>query len=298
MNRRRFLTITAAMCAYAALPGGARAGGYAQWEGVALGARARITLEAPDAGLFEAIRAEIARLEDVFSLYRPGSALSRLNRDGVIEAPPFELADCLALAGRVHEATHGLFDPTVQSLWLAYADAQGAPAPARLKALAMGWQGVRLDPARISLGEGMALTLNGIAQGYIADRVAALIRARGYDRVMVDTGELHAIGTAPDGRDWPVTLAGGGQIGLESRALATSAPLGTSFDAGGRVGHILDPRSREPAPARWASVSVSSGSAAVADALSTACCLMESRAAMDRAAAGFRDTRVERAQAV
>ena len=293
MNRRRFLTISAGMVLASGLPAVALQG--VQWRGQALGARATITLDRDDPALMEAIRSEISRLEDVFSLYRPESALSRLNRDGALDGPPQELADCLSLAGAVHAATGGLFDPTVQPLWLAYAAAQGSPDPAAIASLPLGWDRVRAEPGRIALDPGMALTLNGIAQGYIADRVAALIRARGYDRVLVDTGELRALGPAPDGRPWPVNWQGGGGIGLMDRALASSAPMGTLFDAGG-AGHILDPRTRRPAAPRWGLVSVSSTSAAVADALSTGFCLMPDTAAMRAACEHFRDTRVELAR--
>lgn len=290
MKRRRFLTISAGLLLAGTLPAAAQP--YAQWQGQALGARATITLGRDDPALMAAIRAEIARLEGVFSLYLPDSALVRLNRDGRLVAPPPELVDCLALAGRVHEATGGLFDPTVQPLWRAYAAAGGAPDPAHLAALPTGWDGVSAGPAEINLRPGMALTLNGIAQGYIADKVAALIRARGYDNVMVDTGELQAVGRAPDGAPWPVTLQGGGHTQLADRALASSSPTGTRFAPGG-PGHILDPLTRRPAPAHWGLVSVSARSAAVADALSTAFCLVREPAKMQAACERFRDTRVE-----
>ncbi|MFD1810237.1 FAD:protein FMN transferase [Gemmobacter lanyuensis] len=57
--------------------------------------------------------------------------------------------------------------------------------------------------------------------------------------------------------------------------MATSAPLGTTFDAAGRVGHILNPLTGLAGAAQWRGVSISAPSAALADALSTAACLME-----------------------
>jgi thiamine biosynthesis lipoprotein len=123
----------------------------------------------------------------------------------------------------------------------------------------------------------MAMTLNGIAQGYIADRVTRLFEAEGLTEILVDAGELRAAGGMPGGGDWPVELPGGRRTGLRDRALATSAPLGTAFDAEGRVGHILDPRSGRPAPASGPSVTVAAPTAALADALSTALCLLGDR---------------------
>src|SRR5690606_40717482 len=39
--------------------------------------------------------AEIRRLEAIFSLYRPDSALSRLNRDGRLAGPPLDFVELL-----------------------------------------------------------------------------------------------------------------------------------------------------------------------------------------------------------
>jgi thiamine biosynthesis lipoprotein len=297
-TRRRFLAISAAAFA---LPNAARAQPVYTWTGIALGAGATIRLAHPDAAAITTrAAAEIARLEGIFSLYRADSALSQLNRDGSLAEPPFELLECLSIAGAVHHATGGRFDPTVQPLWAAYAEAgvQGrAPETAVLAhALALtGWAGVTLDAAAITLRPGMQLTLNGIAQGYIADRVAGLLAAEGLTDILVDTGEFRAVGGQPQGGAWPVKLAQGGEVALASRALATSAPLGTQFDAAGTLGHILDPRTGFTAAPIWRGISISARSAAVADALSTAACLMDSADQITASLAGFRDCRLESA---
>jgi thiamine biosynthesis lipoprotein len=300
-TRRRFLAISAAAIA---VPGMSRAQPLHVWQGTALGARATLRLAHPDAKAISArVAAEISRLEDIFSLYRPASALSRLNRDARLDNPPFELLECLSLAGAVHGASGGRFDPTVQPLWAGYAEASalgalpGEAALARARALA-GWGGVTLDAAAITLRPGMALTLNGIAQGFIADRVAALLSAEGLGDILIDTGEFRALGRNPEGGAWRVKLAAGGEVALESRALATSAPLGTTFDEGARLGHILDPRTGRPAQTPWREITVSAGAAALADALSTAACLCDSRAEIDALLAPFRDARLETAATV
>lgn len=302
MNRRRFLTITAACAVILAAPGHA-APRLRQWHGVALGSAATIALDHPDADrLIGRALAEIDRLENIFSLYRADSALSRLNRDGLLDAPPFELLDCLSLCGRVHAASGGRFDPTVQPLWQAHAEAwaQGhAPDPARLavaRALT-GWQGVSVQQAQIRLARpGMALTLNGVAQGVIADRVADLLRAEGLSDVLVDTGEIAARGHTPDGQDWPVTLTGGQRLTLADRALASSSPRGTVFDAAGLQGHILDPETGQPVRGAFAAVSISAPRAGLADALSTAACLMADEGQAGALVARFPGARIEALQ--
>jgi thiamine biosynthesis lipoprotein len=84
-------------------------------------------------------------------------------------------------------------------------------------------------------------------------------------------------------------------VALRSQAIASSAPLGTTFDASGQLGHILDPLTGAPAKPVWRSVSISAPSAALADALSTAACLMKDRAAVAAMAAAFDGVQVEAA---
>ncbi|MFV0410648.1 MAG: FAD:protein FMN transferase [Paracoccus sp. (in: a-proteobacteria)] len=302
MNRRRFLTVTAALAGAAALSARSAPPQIRQWHGTALGARATIAFDHPQAARLIALaRAEIDRLEDIFSLYRPESALARLNRAGQLEAPPFELLECLSLCGQVHAASGGRFDPGVQPVWAAHAAAWSAGAAPSAAALAQaravsGWQQVEdIGPDRIRLGRpGAALTLNGAAQGVIADRIADLLRAEGLSDVLVDAGEIAARGHMPDGQGWPVTLAGSGRrLVLSDRAVASSALRGTVFDPAGEVGHILDPQTGLPADAGFASVSISAPRAGLADALSTAACLLPDEAALNQMLAAFPGARAE-----
>lgn len=298
--RRRFLSIMAGAGALAA--GAAPARALTRWRGVAMGAGATIALDHPDAARLIALAlAEIDRLEDVFSLHRAASALSRLNRDGALDAPPPELTELLGLCADLHRATGGAFDPTVQPLWALHARsyaggaAPGADAVAQARRL-VGFENVRIAAGRVAFARpGMALTLNGVAQGFVADRIAALLAAEGLTDALIDTGETRALGARPDGAPWRVGFAdapGERPLALRASALATSAPLGTCFDAQGRAGHILDPRTGAPG-GLWRSVSVTAPRAAVADALSTAFCLMDA-AAIDATLAARPGARVVR----
>lgn len=281
-TRRRFLSILAGA---ATLPviGAAASTNVAQWRGIALGAEAQIILDHPDANkLIASAVAEINRLENIFSLYQSDSQLARLNRDGVLQNPAFEMIELLSICSAIHARTAGAYDPTVQPLWALYANAYSAGSPPDTQEIIRtleftGWQHVRFSPLEVRFAhKGMALTLNGIAQGYIADKVTALFRANGVSNVLVNTGEISALGTAPNGDDWTVKLnnSEGRSVSLHGAAIATSAPLGTTFDEGGNVGHILDPRTGYPGGV-WSSISVVSSTAAEADGLSTAFCLME-----------------------
>ncbi|MCR9088910.1 MAG: FAD:protein FMN transferase [Rhodobacteraceae bacterium] len=306
LPRRRFLAISAAVCG---LPGAAMATDAApttRWSGTALGAAASVRIDglAPDraAPVLTAVQAELLRLERIFSLYRPASALSQLNRNGTLRHPPPELLELLALSDRLHRDTGGAFDPTVQPVFALEAAAvmtARAPDPTARAAArqAVGWDGVHFDAAEVRLDRpGAGITLNGVAQGYITDRIAALLTARGLANILVDMGEVRALGRRGDGRGWQAGIATPrgnlvARVTLADRALATSAPAGTVLDPEGRVGHIFDPVSAKPADMDRL-VSVSADSAALADGLSTAFCLM-TREGVSRALARHPDATLE-----
>jgi len=301
-GRRRFIEITGAAMAGGTLglsgPAAARVP-EVRWRGVVLGARATLRLVHHDRQrarqMLRAGLAEIERLEQIFSLYRPTSALSRLNQDGMLVSPPADLLRLLSLTQRTSRISQGAFDPTIQPLWQLYADhhaghrapgaaGRAAPPPdaiARVKAL-VDWRQVMLSPDRIAFQQpGMAVTLNGIAQGYIGDRVAALLRRMGLRHALVNLGEISALGRHPAGRSWTVGIAKpDSRTGLAHRLTLSDAAIATSGQTPtdrqqktAAFGHILDPRTGQPARLHR-SVSVVASSAAVADGLSTAAFLL------------------------
>lgn len=286
LSRRRFIGIAAATAGLALPPFGGALGaqsGPVRWRGSALGAPAEMVLNHPDRAAAERLLvravAEIARLEDIFSLYRETSALSTLNRLGALAAPPPELVELLDTCRRFHAMTSG-FDPSVQPLWQLHArhfaapgaDPAGPSADEIAAALALvGFEHVAFNRDRIAFARrGMALTLNGIAQGFITDRIVDLLRAGGAVHTLADIGEIRAIGPRADGTPWRVGIAGkAATLDFADMAVATSSPDGFRFGGPGTPGHILDPATGRAA-ARYASVSVVAADATTADALSTA----------------------------
>lgn len=271
MRRRRFLMVAGA--ALLARPGLSEP---VRWSGLAMGAEVSVTLEGPrsraEAAIGE-VKTIVERMERRFSLYDPGSELSRLNRDGDLSAPSEEMLELLRLCARVHRMTEGRFDPTVQPLWRALATGGDVE---EAKAL-VGWDRVRIDNS-VRLTPGQALTLNGIAQGYASDAVREALARRGFHRVLVNMGEYAALGGG-----WTVgvedpTLGVFDALALNDRAVATSSPAALRI---GGADHVLDPLGY--GASNWSTVSVQAASAALADGLSTGLCLCETEAAVRRA---------------
>jgi thiamine biosynthesis lipoprotein len=289
ISRRRFLTIAAA----AAITPPALASETVSWQGRAMGTAARVVLTGADQTsarrLFRKIERLLARVEARFSLHTD-SGLVRLNRTGRWPWPDPDVLALFRLAARAHAATGGAFDPTIQPLWQAVATGGDIAAARKL----VGWRDVVLSEEEIRLARpGMAVTFNGIAQGHAADQVAALLKRAGYKDVLVDIGEINAMGRRPDGKAWQAAIAmpDGKTIGaaaLQDRALAVSSPAGTLIGPDAAHGHILDPRGRGQ---RWQISAVTAPSAALADALSTAFCVME-RVEIDTALTVFPEARI------
>ena len=264
-----------------------------QWDGTSLGSPSRLLLyhhnRAAASRIVAECAAEIERLERIFALYRPDSEIAQLNRNGHIDSPSLDLLTVLSKCQTLSSLSRGAFDVSVQPLWTLYAthffdkasppvEGPASHAVERARKL-VDYQAVEADPRRISLGRpGMGLTLNGIAQGYVTDRVTDILRERGCDRTLANMGcsEIRAVGRHSDGRPWRVGLADPRQpdivavsLDLLDRSVCTSGGYGTKFEASGRFHHLFDPVTGDSAN-HYIAVSVFAAEAMVADALSTA----------------------------
>ena len=257
--------------------------------GLAFGTTVALTAAGPDAAVVEAALSDgfaaLRAVEDAASLFLPVSALARLNRDGVLTAPDPHLVLLLRFALALAAETGGAFDPTVQPLWPVWAGAAargGSPGADSLRSARarIGWRRVHLEPDRIVLEPGTALTLNALIQGYAADRVMAALRERGIADAFVDTGEFGASGAHPDGTPWRLGLADSRDPAALAAVIApftgfaaTSGDYNMSFSEDRADHHIFDPVTGR-SPRTLASVTVTAPAGLVADGLSTACMVL------------------------
>jgi FAD:protein FMN transferase len=314
LTRRRAVRIVAAAAGLplmiAAVRATAPGGRLFDWQGEVLGALAELSLwdtdETAARRTIRKVEAEIARYERIFSLARADSETSRLNAHGALAKPSPELRGLMEESRRFSVLSAGAFDISVQPLWRLYEAHFWSRAAVQEDILArardvardlVDFRAIDIGAARIAFArDGMAVTLNSLAQGYITDAAADLLRNEGYTTAFVDLGEIRALGRHPEGRDWRVGIrnaqaaAGVAQtVGLADTAMAVSGGYGTTFEPSGRFHHIFDPHTGESAHGLL-DATVIGPRATAANGLSTALCVTgeERAAALVAACPGYR----------
>lgn len=272
ITRRRFISITAAAGLVSAMPlpllANINDNRLYHWKGFAMGADASIKLygnNKPESeNLTKKCLKEIIRLEKIFSLYEPNSVINQLNKSGKVDNPPVEFVELLSKARTYSDLTDGDFDITVQPLW-----------ENRNKEL-INYKNIQIENNFVNFkNPEMAITLNGIAQGYITDKVTELLKDNGVDNVLVNMGEMRALGNHGDGQPWQINIKDSEElVKLENMAIATSGNNGAVDN------HIFNPKSGKTTK-QYKSVSVIAPTATDADALSTAFYIMPFKKAVE-----------------
>jgi thiamine biosynthesis lipoprotein len=229
----------------------------------------------------EALAAAL-NIDRLMTLHRPDSQLAILNRDGYLRRPDPHLLTVLASAQQLSTFTAGAFDITVQPLWHAYnAAAAQRSLPdeqQRRAALALvDYQQLAFDDERAALLQpGMAVTLNGIAQGHAVDVARAALLGRGIRHALLDTGEFAAHGRKDMQQDWKIGIrdprdpqALACVLAPHERCVATSGDYATTFTPDFTHHHIFDPASGD-SPGQLASATVLAPTGLQADGWSTA----------------------------
>ena len=229
---------------------------------------------------------EMLGVEAAATLFRVESPICQLNRTGRLDNPPELLVQMLKDSLEIARLTDGAFDPTVQPLWRVYAGAykqQRYASEAEITAARalIGWRNIEIEDKRIQFTKpGMALTLNGIAQGFATGRCLEALAKHGVENAFLDTGEIGASGKRDDQNAWTAGIADprnqNGVIALArplNGILATSGDYATVWSDDYTHHHILDPQTAR-SPYLTASVSVLAQSGGMADGLATAMMVM------------------------
>jgi thiamine biosynthesis lipoprotein len=237
---------------------------------------------------FEAAFDEFDRLDALMSVWKEGSEIERLNHAAGEKPVPIgrDVLDVLSMARQTSEWTEGKFDVTfgvLSGLWKFDHDLDGN-VPARADVVArlplIDYRQLDVDVANSTAflkQKGMRVHLGGIGKGYAVDRAAAILRGRGFNDFMIQSGgDLYVAGQRGD-RPWRAGIqdprgpegTSFAAMDLTDSAFTTSGDYERFFMKNGRrYHHIIDPDTGEPAQG-CRSVTIVARTATLADALDT-----------------------------
>ncbi len=225
---------------------------------------------------------EMDRLIAIFNRYDNSTAVSVFNDKGTLDGPPPELASLVTRSTELHRSTDGAFDITVKPLVDLFESHAKTGAPSRGEideSLALvGMNYIRVTSNRIAFDRaGMGVTLDGIAKGFIVDRMSETLARNGANRHLINAGgDIRTRGARQDGEPWAIAIEDPrkngnfpGIVEMTDGAVATSGSYEIFYDKERLFHHIVDP-SNGLSPGHRVSVTVRTESVAEADALSTA----------------------------
>ena len=205
----------------------------------------------------DAVMADMRRIDNLMSHYKPESELSQINAHANSEPVQVdkELFDLIKVALHFSEITDGAFDITYASVGYMYDYRRHIhPTEAQIKAAlpAVNWHNVLLDEVHRTVRfehPGMRIDLGGIGKGYAVDHGIGILKARGIQHAVVTAGGDTRIIGDHMGRPWLVAIRHPDdpnkvvtRIPLSNSAMSTSGDYERYFDENGvRYHHIIDP---------------------------------------------------------
>jgi thiamine biosynthesis lipoprotein len=263
VKRRRLAACAACLIAAAAAPP-SHAAWYSRVDDGIMGTRISMELWTDDPALanraIEAVLAEMRRVDELMSTYKPTSELSKVNAEAAAHpvAVTPELFKLLETSLEYSEITEGAFDITYASVGYLY-DFRKHVHPTEQaieQALpAINYRHVLLDREHTTVRfsqPGVRIDLGGIAKGHSVDRAIAILESLGIRHAVVSAGGDSRVIGDRFGKPWIVGIRNPRspdpeavitRIPLEDAAISTSGDYERFFDEGGvRYHHIIDPK--------------------------------------------------------
>ncbi|MGH8264107.1 MAG: FAD:protein FMN transferase [Steroidobacteraceae bacterium] len=229
-----------------------------------MGTRISMELWADDPALanraIEAVLAEMRRVDELMSTYKPTSELSRVNAEAASHPVPItpELFKLLETSLGYSRVTEGAFDITYASVGYLYDFHKRVhPSEAAIeKALpAIDFRHVLLDEKTTSVRfsqAGVRIDLGGIAKGHAVDCAIAILESMGIRHAVVSAGGDSRVIGDRFGKPWIIGIRNPRsadpnavitRIPLTDSAISTSGDYERYFEEGGvRYHHIIDPK--------------------------------------------------------
>lgn len=256
-----------------------------------MGSRFDITIVAGDSLSAEqnidTVIAEVRRIENLISDWKPDTPISRVNQNAGIAPVPVD-AEVFALTERAlhfSKITNGAFDisfAAMDRIWKFDGSMTRMPSLESVKKSVekVGYQNIVLDREHSTIflrRKGMKIGFGALGEGYAADRCRQMMLARGINAGIVNgSGDMSSWGKQPDGRDWTIGITNPlhkdtlfAIVPLRQPAVVTSGSYEKFVVFNGRrYAHIINPRTGYPATG-VSSVTVFGPSAETANGFST-----------------------------
>jgi len=215
----------------------------------------------------DAAFAEVQRLDQMLSNYKPESELSEINRYAGEHpvAVTQEMFDLLAACVEYSRESEGAFDITVGPLMKVWGFYKGTGRlPHRAEILSamdrVGYRNIVLDATQRTVRfakEGTELDPGGIGKGYAVDRMVEVLKQYGVQTALVSASgsSIYGLGAPPGEKGWKVEIRDPknekksvAEVYLKDESMSTSGNYEKFFRAEGRIySHIMDPRTGWPA---------------------------------------------------
>lgn len=236
----------------------------------------------------DAAMAEVKRFDRMMSLYKDDSEITKVNMaagKNPVKVSP-EMIEVVEAARRVSELTDGAFDVTVGPLvvlWQMRLKEGKVPTESEIKKIRalVDYRNIVVDKKASTIflkKPGMIMDFGGCAKGYVADKVAEMLKRRGIDNAIVAlAGDIRVMGHRPDGSPWRIGVQHPRDkdkvmaiLDLSDKYISTSGDYERfKIVHKKRYQHILDPHTGRPSSG-MESVTLIADKGAVGDPLTTA----------------------------
>ncbi|MFH6987773.1 FAD:protein FMN transferase [Flavobacterium collinsii] len=256
-----------------------------------MGGRFDISIVAKDSLAAEqnidAVIAEITRIENLISDWKPDSQVSQVNQNAGIRPVKVdrEVFELTQRAIQFSKATKGGFDVSfaaMDRIWKFDGSMTEMPSPEAIKKSVekVGYKNIILDSVQSTIFlklKGMKIGFGALGEGYATDKCRNMMLEKGIKAGIVNgSGDMTAWGRQPNGKDWNIGMTNPfhpdtlfAVVPLNNGAVTTSGSYEkfVVFD-GKRYSHIINPATGYPATG-LCSVSVFGPNAETANGLST-----------------------------
>jgi len=256
-----------------------------------MGSRFQITLVDKDSisaeqSIDKAI-AEITRIENLISEWRPETQISQVNQNAGIKPIKVdkEVFDLTKKGIYFSRLTDGAFDISIvamDKIWKFDDSMDELPSEQAIKESVrhVGYQNIILDSTNSTIflkNPGMKIGFGSIGKGYAADKTRDLMKSMGVKAGIIDaSGDISTWGTQPDGKPWAIGINNpfndhkmAAVLYFKENAVTTSGSYEKYAEIHGkRYSHIMNPKTGYPSTG-LTSVTITGPNATMANGFST-----------------------------